>query len=124
MIENHQSLYALRGEAPLRNHKQAKSVAGCNGASDLRSVAEGSSIAAPKMADDKGPARGKVTKMTKISIKRSKGGLPQGKMMTEGRKDKDVMQNIQILTWKARAFNSRNLLLQLRVRTVGEREEN
>ena len=40
------------------------------------------------MADDKGPARERVTRMTKISIKDVQRGLPQGNMVTRGCKDK------------------------------------
>ena len=46
-----------------------------------------------KMADDKGPAINKVTEMTKISIKMANGGLPQGKKVIQGRKDKYVIRN-------------------------------
>ena len=56
-----------------------RGVAGHKGISRLRVVPSERGIAAPKMADDKGPAKNKVTEMTKISIKMANGGLPQGK---------------------------------------------
>ena len=56
-------------------------VAGHKGVSLWRGVPSERGVAAelPKMVDDKGPAKGKVTKRKKISIKMANGGLPQYK---------------------------------------------
>ena len=64
-----------------RRHKGASDL---KTVADLRGVPADRGVAAPKMADNKGPAREKVTEMTKISIKMANGELPQGKKAIRG----------------------------------------
>ena len=60
-------------------------VAEHKGISHMRGVPSERGVAAPKMADDKVPAKAKVTKMMKIRINKDKGGLPQGIKVIQGR---------------------------------------